>query len=75
MRINNRALSFYYDDAARVFVAKTTEPEYIKMIMAENPLDYTFEFEFNENTVRQLCKYFSLRMRNNLDPLPEEDLI
>jgi hypothetical protein len=74
MIINSRLTSFGYDEKDKTFFLKTTDPNYLKVLLAEDPLPEEIRFELPEAAIRQMCKYFSLWSKNIHNKLPEEFL-
>ena len=66
--------SFGYDNANDIYFIKTTDPEYLKILLAEDPMPEEIVFELPENFVRQMCKQLALVTQNKLNELPEENL-
>lgn len=60
MRINNKLLSFGYDKKTKSFFIRTTDSEYLKMLIAEDPMINEIVFELDENFLKQMHKYYGL---------------
>lgn len=60
MRVNNRLLSFGYDKNKKSFQIRTTDPEYLKMLIAEDPMINEIIFELDPTFLKQIVKYYSL---------------
>jgi hypothetical protein len=74
MIINSRLTSFGYDEKDKNFFIKTTDPNYLKILLAEDPLPEEIRLQLPETAVRQMCKYFALWSKNVNNRLPEEYL-
>ena len=74
MLINSRLTSFGYDPTEKNFFLKTTDSNYLKILLAEDPLPEEIRFELPETAIRQMCTYFALWSKNKNNRLPEENL-
>ena len=74
MIINSRLTSFGYDEKEKTFFIKTTDPNYLKVLLVEDPLPEEIRFDLPLNAVRQMCKYTALWSQNLHNKLPEEFL-
>ena len=62
MHVNNRLLSFGLDSKTGSFFIRTTDPEYLKILFAEEGQGPVSEivFDLDENFLKQLIKYYGL---------------
>lgn len=74
MQINNRLISFGYNETKKTFYIKTIDPEYLKILLAENPLPDEIFFELPESSIKQICTFYSLWRENRTNKQPEEQL-
>ena len=70
MHVNNRLLSFGLDPKTNSFFIRTTDPEYLKILFAEEgqaPIN-EIVFDLDENFLKQMLKYYYLyKQRGTLD--------
>lgn len=74
MNINSRLVTFGYDAKKKIFFMKTTDPEYLKILLAEEPIPEEILFELPEGTVKQMNVYYNLWKTNQIDKQPKEQL-
>lgn len=74
MLINSRLTSFGYDEKEKNFFIKTTDPNYLKILLAEDPMPEEIKIELPPTAVKQMCKYMALWSQNLNNRLPEEFL-
>ena len=65
MRIDNRFLSFGYDEGRSTFYIKTTDPEYLKIAKTSDDNKNEIIFEFSDNFLKQIFKMYDLYKSKN----------